>query len=621
MRLGAYEVVKQLGAGAMGIVFHVRGPDGSEFALKLLKDAGREGAVARFERERRLLEGLGEEAGFVPLLGAGTFPQGPYILMPFLSGGTLRDRFEKGPLPLDQALELGRTLSRAVGRAHALGIVHRDLKPENVLFTASGVPLVADLGLAKHFAPSEPGQTKSISLTRHGDLQGTAGYMSPEQMGGGAKDAGPESDVFALGAILYEGLAGSPAFEGESLVEVFDKVIHGRFEPLRKVRPGTPWWLARVIHRALARRPAARFVDGAALLRALERGARPGARSIAAALAGLALVFLLAGLALRHPATPGATTPVAPVATRAVATHAKANDWPDWYEALPKAARPTFPLPRELTFGANPGEYVNKKDGSVLVFLPADTFLMGSDLREENEKPRHEVELSAHYLGKYEVTNAQFERFVAATHFEAESLRMGSDWRHPRADKAEAIPYHPVVFVTWGDARAYCAWAGLRLPTEAEWEHAAGWDPLARRSRLFAWGDTFPARGTPILGNVADESMARTGIDVHDWFVGFDDGFAFTAPVGSFPAGVSPSGALDMTGNVTEFCADGFDPVFYQHSPRRDPFRAFDSSTVDVTLRGGSFSSEWWRTVVSYRGFPPPDFASDYSGFRVCRGR
>jgi sulfatase modifying factor 1 len=219
------------------------------------------------------------------------------------------------------------------------------------------------------------------------------------------------------------------------------------------------------------------------------------------------------------------------------------------------------------------------------------------------------------------VTNAEFEKFVTATHFETEALRMGSDWRHPTPDKIEARPDHPVVFVTWADARAYCSWAGLRLPTEAEWEHAAGWDPTAKQVRSYAWGETLPGKGTPIYANLADETFLRSGVEVHDPFAGFDDGFVFTAPVGSFPAGVALSGAFDMTGNVTEYCADGFDPVFYKHSPRRDPFRAPDSSTVDRTLRGGSFSSEWWRTVITYRGFPPSDFASDYSGFRVCRGR
>src|SRR5579883_3364019 len=163
MRLGAYEDLVEIGKGGMGVVFRARGPRGA-VAIKVLSRGDPE-EVALFSRERRLLELLGEREGFVPLLDAGGPPEAPrpYIVMPFLPGGTLRDRLRAGKLEIAETLELGKRLARALGAAHGRGIVHRDVKPENVLFTARGKPLLADLGLAKHFDRSVEGGSQSGS--------------------------------------------------------------------------------------------------------------------------------------------------------------------------------------------------------------------------------------------------------------------------------------------------------------------------------------------------------------------------------------------------------------------------------------------------------------------------
>src|SRR5581483_6434936 len=136
MQLGPYEILGELGRGGMGAVYKARTADGRILALKLMLKPGSHAAAQRFDRERRLLEGLGEAEGFVPLLDAGLSPRGPYIVMPFLPGGTLRDVIRRGPLAIEAAAALGEQLAHALGQAHAIGIVHRDLKPENVLFTA-----------------------------------------------------------------------------------------------------------------------------------------------------------------------------------------------------------------------------------------------------------------------------------------------------------------------------------------------------------------------------------------------------------------------------------------------------------------------------------------------------
>jgi WD40 repeat protein len=323
VNVGPYEVVAEIGRGGSGVVFRARAPDGRDFAVKLLAKpaVSRTGATppssdsafVRFERERRLLAELGEEQGFVPLLDAGDSPRGPWIVMPFVPGGTLRDRLRRGPLAVPEVVELGKSLASALGRAHARGIVHRDVKPENVLFTADGRPLVADLGIAKHF--QEEGHGASVSLSQTGEIRGTIGYMAREQMQD-AKSIGPASDVFSLGAVLYECLAGEPAFEGETLVGIMSRVERGDFVPLRERRPDVPPPLARAVERALHREPLRRWADCAAFARGLE-GKHGAPRPLM--LAALGGVAISAGLVVAF--AYGASSPekpAAPVAPKTV---------------------------------------------------------------------------------------------------------------------------------------------------------------------------------------------------------------------------------------------------------------------------------------------------------------
>jgi len=272
-RVGRYEVLEVVGRGASGEVARARTADGRVVALKLLQRTDPL-TLSRFARERRLLESLGLEQGFVPLLDAGTDQQqGPFIAMPFIEGGTLAQRLARGPLSVVETRALGIKVARALGEAHKRGVVHRDLKPSNILLDARGAPLIADLGLAKHFAKDAPGAEASRDLTRTGAIFGTAGYMAPEQLGD-SRAAGPAADVFALGVVLYECLAKEPPFFAASLVELLVLVEEGRFQPLRARRRDVPARLARTIERCLARDPDERFQDGEALAQALEASAR-----------------------------------------------------------------------------------------------------------------------------------------------------------------------------------------------------------------------------------------------------------------------------------------------------------------------------------------------------------
>jgi WD40 repeat protein len=341
--VGPYKALEELGAGGAAIVLRAVAPDGREVAVKVLRAGAAAGAVERFTREARLLASLGE--GFVPLLDVGTSSAGVYLVMPLLRGGTLRDRLRRGPLAIEAAVSLTIELARALGRAHRAGVVHRDVKPENVLFDEAGRAWLADLGVALHL-----GAPPQARLSRTGELRGTVGYMAPEQVED-ARRVGPPADVFALGAILYEALAGRPAFDGASDLEVLARMADGQREALRAARPDAPAWLVDVVDAALAQDPAARPADGEALARALTRAKvlaerRPRrSRSAPALVLGLALALALV-VALRTlvvaPSIPGPPPLVATTTT---------SEAPPAPPPLPATVSPATRLERVATWG------------------------------------------------------------------------------------------------------------------------------------------------------------------------------------------------------------------------------------------------------------------------------
>jgi formylglycine-generating enzyme required for sulfatase activity len=200
-------------------------------------------------------------------------------------------------------------------------------------------------------------------------------------------------------------------------------------------------------------------------------------------------------------------------------------------------------------------------DGALLVFVPAGEFTMGSDDGNSDEQPAHTVYLDAFAIDRTEVTNAQYARCVQA----GACRPPGSSSSYTRANYFADPRYadHPVIYVSWDDARAYCAWAGRRLPTEAEWEKAArGTD-----GRTYPWGDEW------------DASKANTS----------EAGPGDTTPVGAYPQGASPYGALDMAGNVWEWVADWYGEDYYRESPGENPLGP--ASGTNRVVRGGSWAT------------------------------
>jgi Tol biopolymer transport system component/predicted Ser/Thr protein kinase len=254
-RLGPYELLEPIGRGGMGTVFKARD-------TRLNRSVAIKVAAAqfsgRFANEARAVAALNHP--HVCTL----HDVGPnYLVMEFVEGENLAQRLEKGALPLDQVLRYAVEIADAVAAAHARGIVHRDLKPGNIMLTKSGVK-VLDFGLAKFAEPDSPGPAQTAT---HG-IVGTVAYMSPEQAEG--KPVDTRSDIFSLGAVLYEMVTGKRPFRRDTEMSTLAAVVHAEPEPVSKLAPGAPPELVRIIGRCLRKDPARRYQTAADLKAELE---------------------------------------------------------------------------------------------------------------------------------------------------------------------------------------------------------------------------------------------------------------------------------------------------------------------------------------------------------------
>src|ERR1022692_4139037 len=231
-KLGPYEIVSPAGAGGMGEVYRAHDTRlGRDVALKVLPDhlSSSEEMRQRFEREARAISQL-SHAHICALYDVGSHEGIEYLVMEYLEGETLASRLGRGALPLEQMLTFGIEIADALDKAHRQGIVHRDLKPGNIMLTKSGVKLL-DFGLAKAIAPENPTSDLTSNataaarsdLTREGTILGTLSYIAPEQLEG--KEADARTDVFALGATLYEMATGRKAFSGSSRASLISVIL------------------------------------------------------------------------------------------------------------------------------------------------------------------------------------------------------------------------------------------------------------------------------------------------------------------------------------------------------------------------------------------------------------
>jgi hypothetical protein len=260
-----YEVGELLGRGGMGLVFKaVHKTLKRQVALKIIVAGGHASAVERqrFRIEAEAVARL-HHPGIVQIYEVGEQAGCPYLALEFVGGGSLAQQLAGGPMPPRRAAQLLLELARAVQHAHEQGIVHRDLKPANVLLTETGVAKIADFGLAKQL-DVEQGQTQT------GTVLGSPSYMAPEQAAGKIGSIGPATDVYALGAILYELLTGRPPFLGASILETLEQVRTHDPAPPQTLQPTVPADLASICLKCLEKDPADRYTSAAALANDLD---------------------------------------------------------------------------------------------------------------------------------------------------------------------------------------------------------------------------------------------------------------------------------------------------------------------------------------------------------------
>ncbi len=633
-----------------------------------------------------------------------------YLIMEYMPGGSLYERLEavregkRPPLSVEEVVRLGIDVARGLAALHERQIVHRDLKPSNILFDAAGRAKVADLGLAQ--IPGGPSMRSQVSAPE--PHPGTPAYMSPEQMDTYGYLT-PASDVFSLGAVLFEALTG----------KVYRGVKPGT--RVRDVREDVPAWLDDLIMRMLAKDPEARPWDGGEVAELLGQGARgeaererqakiarlqaeaeaalqagkwarleevvralaevdsDAARPYAEALeqhrweeerqraeeaarqeqraaqtrpqggieavgrgwalplmgalalligVGLALWALVGrgGAASTQPPTPTPQLAVVPTTRSAPSPTLTPTLIPPTRTPTSTATWTPSPTPKPPTLTPTPSladklALLKQRFGMEFVRVPAGEFIMGSPEGEwdDNEHPQHRVYLGEYWIGKTEVTNAQYKHFIDAGGYEQRKYWTDAGWQwrqennitQPRCwdDATWNQPNYPVVCVSWYEAVAFTRWLSeetgltVRLPTEAEWEKAArGTD-----GRWYPWGDDFDChRGNFDDETVYDDYVVPGGPNC--------DGYVSTAPVGSFPGGASPYGALDMAGNVWEWVSSLYKPYPYRADDGREEMEGSECCRV---VRGGSWLLTLWFVRAASRGRYRPGFWSDFCGFRV----
>jgi eukaryotic-like serine/threonine-protein kinase len=610
---GPYRVIDQLGRGGMASVFKAYEPGLDRYvALKVLPPdfLRAPDSAARFTREAKVIARL-EHKDIVPIYNFGIDEGVPWMAMRLVGGGSLGAALQNGPLPPGRALTILRSVAEALDYAHGEGIVHRDVKPQNILLDDDGEVYLADFGIARIAEGSS-------AITTTGMVTGTPQYMAPEQaLAQGGVDH--RADIYALGVVAYEMFTGVVPFSADTPLAVMMKHVRDPI-PLPPLQHA-PEPLRRALLKALAKAPDDRWPTAMAFVGALARGVEAQEPAETA----------IALTALDDDGIPELPPPPPVPARRGGAALAVALGCA--LAALGAALLVGLALYR-ASWAALTGDragtpVVNAQDGLEYMPIPAGTFQMGCVPEDiqclDEEKPRHPVEITRPFwLGRTEVTVDAFRRFATVTGYQTAAERdgwvdlwdgtqwihwNGLSWRAPGFDQGNDWP---AVYLTYEDARAYCTWAGGRLPTEAEWEYAARG---GRGDAKYVWGNAVP----PVVngqkqGNLAD-ATAKQQFPAWVTVVGYDDGYAYTSPVKTYAA--NGFGLYDMAGNAWEWCADWYDAAYYRNAPRVDPTGPSHGQTR--VTRSGGWNNDLSVARASYRFKMDPAFKYTSLGVRCAR--
>jgi toxoflavin biosynthesis protein ToxD len=452
----------------------------------------------------------------------------PYVATEWAEGGSLAERVKQGPLSLDQIVQITIGILEALAFVHGQGFTHGNLKPTNVLLTRDGVPKLSDFG----------GYFRGEGLS---PSAAAVPYLSPEQLevtDEGAPPPDPSSDLYATTLLLYEMCTGRRV----------PRVLLGSQVPSR-VNSRLSQAFDDLVNQGLAPEPASRFRDARSMQEAVLAAAGRGA----------------AGTVVAAP----------PTVAEAVVTETPASPSEAVAEAAGEAPAPAAAPPAL-------GEVrVNETDGAEMVWVSAGMLHMGSE-DEENERPVHDVEMKGFWVYRCPVTQEQFWSFLMARTEPGQLPAGGMPQKFLKGAQYNKVP---AAGIKWEEAVEYCKWAGVRLPTEAEWE----WAARGPDGRKYPWGDSWdPSRANTMENGQMKQGEPLTG-------------------------GGSWCGAQDMSGNVFEWCSTLLRP--YPYDP--DDGREDPKSAEPRVLRGGSATTGADMARSAYRCVP--NYMTRLTGFRPVK--
>ena len=629
-QFGRYRILGLLGEGGMATVYkaydtHLE----REVAIKVIRrDAfpadDMNMLLKRFEREAKSLGRL-SHPNIVGVIDYGEHEGSPYLVMVYLSGGTLRERLGN-PIPWRTSVQLILPIAHALEYVHERNIINRDVKPSNILMTEKGQPMLTDFGLVKIFGDKENEPT--THLTSSGTGLGTPDYMAPEQWTG---EATPQSDLYSLGVVLYEMITGYKPFKADTPAGVLLKQATESLPLPKSYIPDLPQNVEAVLLKVLAKDPIHRYANMHTFIVELENlleGREVTATDIKAerlreqmtgrvdqnrsaasysdpsvvptkkafptlfAVIGALGVFAVIAVAGIYWLINNGSALLQPVMTptqiqQQVIPTLTSTDVPPT-ETLEATSAPTdTPFPTETSI---PAEIKDERNVS-MVYIPAGEFTMGSDDSGDiGSRPVQKISLNAFYIDKYEVTNEFYDACVYAV--ECRKPHQLGTATHDTYYANPVYKDYPVIYVDWKMAKAYCEWRGARLPTEAEWEKAArGTD-----ARLYPWGNDKP-----------DCSLANISGCVGD-----------TTPVNQHELGQSIYGIYGLAGNVWEWTSSLYKPYPYDPTDgREDP-----DLLKERIARGGSwhiFGGNGGNVRADTRLKLDPGYFGAYVGIRCAK--
>jgi formylglycine-generating enzyme required for sulfatase activity/serine/threonine protein kinase len=633
-------------------VFKVLGDFSEADRKKLLDEFVQEGSLLADLSARTAAIVQARDIGMLDVAGG---ERVPYMVLEWLEGATLEavlanERNEGAPLRTPaEVVHLLHPAAEALALAHRKGIAHRDIKPGNLFVIGDargdGTVKLLDFGIAKVVSDAQK-MAGSFTKTSGKVTSFTPAYGAPEQFSRTVGSTGPWTDVFSLALIVVEALTGREPLEGDDYVQLAVASANPDRRPTpRTLGADVSDEVEAVIAKALAIKPTDRYETAGEFWNALRQAVamapmrgmtepnppslQPSSRRRDSAL-GREPTVVAGG-----PSSVSATSRSDPEPPPSVATAPSASSKTGLFVALGLGAmalvgggavflgaKPAAPAttasaaPSAPALAAAPAPSASAaaavaKPGcsAGMIAIPGGSFFMGSDEGLQFEKPSHQVTIAPFCMDEFEVTVDKYK----ACSDSGRCKRAGStnDWASITDKERKAFDptcnirdpdnrgKHPINCVDWEMADKYCHEQGGRLPSEAEWEFAA----RGPDGRKYPWGDDDPAAGhMNACGKECVAWGAKNGVEEKAMY-DVDDGFATTAPVGSFPKGASRYGVQDVVGNVWEWVADWYGP--YTPAEQRDPKGPADGE--ERVIRGGSWNgsyASWVRPTFRYKDAP-----------------